>query len=196
MIVVGLTGSLGSGKTTVARMFGEMGARVVDSDRLAREAVEPGKPAYTDIIREFGEGILRPDGRIDRAALGRIVFADPARRKVLESIVHPRVEEARRELMSGFENNALVILDVPLLFESGLDRECGKTVVVAVDDEARLARLKAAGLDEEDVRRRLASQMPQEDKKARADYVIDNSAGLDRTRDRVREIMNDLQSKA
>ncbi len=196
MIVVGVTGSLGSGKTTVARIFGEMGAKVIDSDRLAREAMEPEKPAYAEIVEEFGEGILQPDGQINRASLGRIVFADPAKRKMLESIVHPRIEEARRRLIGEFEEDALVVLDVPLLFESGLGRECRKTIVVTIDEQTRVARLKSEGLDEQDIQQRLAAQMPQEEKKARADYVIDNSAGLEKTRIQAEEIIHDLQSKA
>ncbi len=140
-ILLGLTGSLGSGKSTVSRMLAEMGALVIDADRLAREAAEPGGEGYGEIVRAFGPAVVRSGGDLDREALARIVFADPARRRELEAILHPLVRRAMRERIQQAPPGRLVVLDVPLLFENGLDGECDATCAVVVDEAVRMERL-------------------------------------------------------
>ena len=196
MIRLGITGSLGSGKSTVAAMMAEMGARVIDADRLAREAVEPGKPAYDELIAEFGPGILAPDGRIDRAAVARQVFADPDKRRRVESIIHPRVRAQERRLAAEAAEDDVVAFDVPLLFETGLERECDRTCVVLVDEPRRYERLAKLGWTREEIQARLQAQMPQEEKARRADYTIDNSGSLEATRREASRVMNELKSLA
>ncbi|MBE3562905.1 MAG: dephospho-CoA kinase [Hydrogenibacillus schlegelii] len=181
-MIVGLTGGIASGKSTAARLFAERGAAVVDADRLAREAVEPGTTALTAIVRRFGAGVLRPDGRLDRAALGRIVFRDAAARRDLEAIVHP---EVRRRMQASIERfraagAPVIVLEVPLLFETGLDRAVDLTVVVYVDEAEQLRRLMARdGLDREEAEARLRAQLPMEEKRARADVVLVNRGGVE-----------------
>jgi dephospho-CoA kinase len=177
MRVLGLTGGIGSGKSTVAARLAELGARVVDADALAREAVAPGAPALDAIRRRFGDGVLGPDGGLDRRALGRVVFEDPEARRDLEAIVHPRVAElaAARIEAARAEGAPLAVYDVPLLYESGLDRSLPEVCVVWASWPARKARIAARDdLDEDEIEARMRAQMPLEDKRARADHVIDN----------------------
>jgi len=196
--VLGLTGSYGSGKSTVAALFRELGVRVIDADALAREAVEPGQPANDEIREMFGPEVFLPDGRIDRQEVGRIVFNDPRMRRALEAIIHPRVREQERRLVAeaAAAGEELVVLDVPLLFESGMDAECDRTCVVVVDDEQRMERLGRLGIAPEDVRRRLAAQMPQEEKARRADFVIENSGTVEQTRQQAVCVKETLTSQA
>ncbi|MCX7011629.1 MAG: dephospho-CoA kinase [Candidatus Sumerlaeota bacterium] len=195
-ITLGLTGTLGSGKTSAARMMAEMGARVVDADQLAREALEPGRPAYEETVAAFGRGILAPDGRIDRKALGRIVFADPEKRRRLEAIVHPKVRAEERRLAAEAGENDIVVFDVPLLFETGFDRECDRTCLVLIDEEKRIERLTKHGWKKEDIEARLRAQLPQAEKARRADFVIDNSGGLEAMRREAARILKELKSLA
>ncbi len=195
MVVLGLTGSYGSGKSTVARIFAECGARVIDADRLAREAVEPGQPALEEIARAFGREVIMADGRLDRERMAQLVFADPRKRQQLERIIHPRVREAERQLIRE-ATEELVVLDVPLLFESGMAAECDKTAVVIVSEAQRLARLALQGISAEEVQRRLQAQMPQEEKAALADFIIENSGSLEQTRHQVVCLVHTLTSFA
>jgi len=176
MILVGLTGGVATGKSTVAKMFARCGAVVIDADQLARKAVQPGKPAWREIVRTFGRGILNPDRTINRRALGAIVFHDKKKLRRLERIVHPRVarEQARLTKQALRNNpNAVIIYDVPLLFEAGIDKRVDKTIVVTADRETQIARLaKRNGLTRAEALRRIKSQWPLSRKIRRADIVI------------------------
>ena len=178
-LLVGLTGSIATGKSTVSRMFAHLGARVLDADLLAREVVMPGQPAYLKIVEEFGHQVVQEDGTLDRKALGAIVFAEPVRRKRLEEITHPAIAARQQRILSVLEEEALegiVIWDVALLFETGGVAKMDRVVVVYADPETELARLIARdGMTEADARARIASQMPVAEKAKRAHYVIDNS---------------------
>lgn len=198
MIVFGLTGSYGSGKSTVAAVFREMGVRVIDADQLAREVIEPGTEAYQEIVQAFGSEVVLPDGSLNREAIGRLVFEDRKKREKLESIIHPRVREAERQQVTAAAEagDELVVLDVPLLFETGLDNECDLTCVVIVDEDQRMARLADRGVSTEEVRRRLEAQMPQEEKMSRADFIINNTGTLEQTRRQAVRIINTLMPLA
>ena len=178
-LLVGLTGGIATGKSTVAAMFRSLGCPVIDADVLAREVVEPGEPALADIVREFGTGVLAPDGRLDRKALAAVVFADAGRRRRLEAITHPRIRErlaSRLAALAGAGFGGVVIFDAAVIVESGAYRQMDRLVVVIADEATQLARLRARdGLDEEEARRRIASQMPLAEKAKLADHVIDNS---------------------
>jgi len=178
-LLVGLTGSIATGKSTVSRMFAHLGARVLDADLLAREVVMPGQPAYLKIVEEFGQSVVQEDGTLDRKGLGAIVFAEPARRKRLEEITHPAIAARQQRILSVLEEEAfegIVIWDVALLFETGGVAKVDRVVVVYADPETEVARLIARdGMAEADARARIASQMPVAEKAKRAHYVIDNS---------------------
>lgn len=185
---VALTGGIGAGKSEVARLLAALGAVVVDADALAREVVEPGTPGLAAVVAEFGPGVLAPDGSLDRAALGRTVFADPQRRRALEAIVHPLVARRSAELVAAAPRDGVVVYDVPLLVENGLQDGYDAVVVVDAPDEVRLARLAARGMPAEDARARMAAQATREQRLAAATQVIDNGAGLDHLRAQVREL--------
>jgi dephospho-CoA kinase len=191
-LLVGLTGSISTGKSTVSAMFAHQGARVIDADLLSREVVMPGQPAYARILEEFGSHLVLEDGSLDRKALGAIVFADPARRKRLEEITHPAVGTRQQRILSvldeeGFEG--IVLWDAALLFETGGVSKMDKVVVVFADPDTESRRLMARdGLSEADARARIASQMPIAEKAKRADYVIDNTGTREETERQVRVV--------
>ncbi|RLQ03036.1 dephospho-CoA kinase [Geobacillus stearothermophilus] len=182
---IGLTGGIASGKSTVSAMMRELGLPVIDADEAARAVVRPGEEAYRQIVAAFGPGILRADGEIDRAKLGAIVFNDEQQRKVLNAIVHPAVRkkmlaEKEAHIRSGAKT---VVLDIPLLFESGLTHWVDKVLVVYVDDDVQLRRLMARnGFTEEEALARIRSQWPMAEKVKRADAVIDNNGTIEETR--------------
>ncbi len=186
LTVAGLTGGIASGKSTVARMLSAAGARVVDADRIAREVVQPGRQAWQAVKARFGKGVVQPDGALDREKLGRLVFRDPALKRDLEQIVHPFVfRQMATELRSlaAAHPDAVVILDIPLLIESGLDRVLPLTVLVHVPEAVQLARLvRRDGLTAVDARARIRAQMPIDAKRAHADVIIDNAGSLEATR--------------
>jgi dephospho-CoA kinase len=179
MILIGLTGSVATGKSTVAKMFKKCGAIVIDADELAREVVQPGKPAWREIVRTFGRRILNLDRTIDRHALGAIVFHDKKKLRHLERIIHPRVAREQIRLTKQAAKNdpkAVVIYDVPLLFEAGIDKRVDKTVVVAATRETQIMRLKNRnGLTRAEALRRIRSQMPLAMKRLRAYYILDGT---------------------
>jgi len=189
---VGLTGGIATGKSTVSEMFRALGCVIIDADVLAREVVEPGQPAYQEIVAEFGRGVVQPDGALDRKRLGAIVFADPAHRKRLESITHPRIRErfARRlqELTEqGFEG--IAFFDAPVMIESGNYRNMDRLVVVATDEVTQRERLCARdGVDADEAARKMASQMPVAEKAKLADHVIDNAGDRAGTEIQVRRV--------
>jgi dephospho-CoA kinase len=191
-LLVGLTGGVATGKSTVSAMFRALGCVIIDADLLARKVVEPGQPAYREIVEAFGPGGLQPDGRLDRKALGAVVFADPAQRKRLEAITHPRIRErfaARLAELSEQGFDGIVIFDAPVMIESGNYRNMDRLVVVTSDEVAQMARQQEReGLSEADARRRIQSQMPLAEKARLADYVIDNSRDLGSTEAQVREV--------
>lgn len=200
MILVGLTGGLATGKSTVARLFRRCGAVVLDADRLARRVVEPHRPAWRDLVRAFGKDVLAPDGTVNRPALAKLVFADPAKLRRLNAIVHPRVarEQARltREATAG-DAAAVVIYDVPLLFEAGIDGRVDQVVVVAADRRTQLARLlHRNGFTKAEALRRIRAQMPLSRKVARADYVLDGTLPIARLRREVADLYRHLRRLA
>ncbi len=200
MLLVGLTGGLATGKSTVARLFQECGAYVIDADKLARQVVQPGKPAWKDIVRSFGWQVLRPDRRLDRRALARIVFEHRTKLARLNAIVHPRVarEQARltREIARK-DPRAVVIYDVPLLFEAGAHQRVDTTIVVTADRRTQLARLQARnGFSKAEALRRLRAQLPLAKKVRMADYVLDGTLPLPKLRAAVRALFQTLQALA
>ena len=175
MQIVGLTGGIGAGKSTVSSLLADRGAVVVDADAIAREVVEPDGPAYKGVVDRFGSGVLQSDGTLDRAALAAIVFSDPDALKDLNAVVHPAVGAVIAErLAEESSTDHVVVLDVPLLVESGRGDMAG-TIVVDCPPEEALRRAVARGLPEDDVRRRMANQVSREERLAKADYVVDNS---------------------
>jgi len=196
--LIGLTGGIGSGKSTVTARMVERGARLIDADAIAREVVQPGRPAYDDIVAAFGPEVVGADGALDRAALGRIVFADEDRRSVLNRLTHPRVGEeiaARLAELAAFDG--LVLIDVPLLVETGQDRGYQAVVVVAAQPDTQVARLVAdRGMDETDARARIAAQATLDKKLARATHVIWNEGTLDELRRRTDEVIDELTAAA
>jgi dephospho-CoA kinase len=200
MIVAGLTGGIGTGKSTVAAVFAEAGAVIIDADEIARDVVAKGRPAWCRIVAHFGRNVLLPDGDIDRKKLGEIIFNDPRQKVHLDRIVHPHVIAETGQQLKEIERvqpQAVVILDVPLLIEAGMDRDLDDVIVVYTPEAIQLKRLMrrdrltaAEGLS------RIRSQMPIEEKKMRATVVIDNSASPAVTRKRVLEVFADLQRRS
>lgn len=188
MRLIGLTGGIGTGKSTVARMLVAHGATLVDADLLAREVVEPGAPALAEIVAAFGPAVLQPDGALDRPALGALVFADAARRERLNRITHPRVGALMQErIAAALESGApLVVVDIPLLFEGSRQSLFEGVMLVWTPAEVQLRRLvERDGWAEDEAQQRVASQMPIDDKRALATWVIDNSGSLAGTQQQV-----------
>lgn len=181
MRLIGLTGGIGTGKSTVARMLSARGATLVDADLLAREVVEPGTPALAEIAAEFGPAVLRGDGSLDRTALGALVFTDEEKRLRLNAITHPRVGELMQQRVAEALASAapLVVVDIPLLFEGNRQGLFEGVLLVWAPPAVQLRRLvERDGWKEEEARQRVASQMPVEEKRALATWVIDNSGSL------------------
>ncbi|MGK5111959.1 MULTISPECIES: dephospho-CoA kinase [unclassified Geodermatophilus] len=175
MLRIGLTGGIGSGKSTVAGLLAARGARIVDADRIAREVVEPGTPGLAAVADAFGPEVLTSEGALDRPALAAVVFADPAARARLDGIVHPLVRARAAELVSAAPPDAVVVQDVPLLVETGQAAGYDLVLVVEADLETRVRRLAQRGLAEADARARIAAQATDEQRRAVADVVLDNS---------------------
>ena len=193
-MILGLTGSLGSGKSTVAGIVRDLsGAFVIDADEITYQLQAPGAPAYDRIVEAFGNHILIADGTLDRGKLGATVFADEAKRQVLNSIVHPLVRQEELRLLELHRNDPMVVLMVPLLYEVAMDKLADKVVVVTVDEKARQQRLwLRSAMPPDEVQRRLRTQMSQEDKARRADFLVDNSGALENTRQQVSELLRHL----
>lgn len=197
MLKVGLTGGIGAGKSEVSRLLVEHGAVLIDADRIAREVVAPGTPGLAAVVEAFGEEILAADGSLDRPRLGSIVFADPEKLAVLNSIVHPLVGARSRELESTATEGAVVIHDVPLLTENGLAPLYDLVIVVDASPETQLDRLvRLRGMTDDDARARMAAQATREQRREIADIVIDNDVPLDALRKRVAEVWDDLARRA
>jgi dephospho-CoA kinase len=191
MRVLGLTGGIGSGKSTVSQMFAEYGAEVVDADQIAREVVAPGQPALQAIKEAFGAAVIRPDGRLDRTRLGGLIFRDPQSRARLNAITHPRIQERlQQEVEVRRPRDGLLVLDIPLLYETGRGDMVEAVIVVWVDRVTQLRRLiERTNLTANQAAQRLAAQMSLDEKRSRADYVIDNTGSLETTRQQVQEIV-------
>jgi dephospho-CoA kinase len=172
---IGLTGGIGSGKSTVARLLAERGAAVIDADVLAREVVAPGTPGLAAVVEAFGAGVLTPDGALDRPALAAVVFGDSDARARLDGIVHPLGRARAAESMAALPQDAVVVQDIPLLVETGQAGSFDLVLVVEADREVRVARLVARGLAEADARARIAAQATDEQRRAVADVVLANS---------------------
>lgn len=175
MLRVGLTGGIGSGKSTVAQRFRELGAVVIDADQLAREVVAIGSLGLAEIRQRFGDAVVAPDGSLDRGALGEIVFADPSARQDLEAITHPLIGARTRSLMKSAAPGVIVVHEVPLLVELSMAAAYHLTVVVAVDAELRVARLAGRGLSQADAQARIAAQASDRERRAAADVWLDNN---------------------
>ena len=196
MRFVGLTGGIGSGKSTVAEMLRARGAGVIDSDALAREGGEPGSPRLDAVQAAFGSEVVT-GGRLDRAALAAIVFADHDRRAALEAIVHPEVARRATEIVAQHvDTDDVVVLDSPLLIETGRHRDVELVIVVSAEPETQIGRLVARGMDEADARARLAAQMPLADKAEVADVVLDNEGTLEELEGQVDRLWSDLTGAA
>jgi dephospho-CoA kinase len=198
LLLVGLTGGIGSGKSTVARMLEERGAVVFDADLLAREAVEPGTPGHTAVIDRFGADVLAPGGELDREALASIVFADPSARRDLEQIVHPEVRRLFAEGSEAYrDTDRIVVFSAPLLVESGMHTAFEILVVVSATVATQIERLmRQRGMSEVAIRARIDAQAPLEDKAAVADLLVDNGGTLDELESQVERLWHDLSARA
>ncbi|MFD8081812.1 dephospho-CoA kinase [Kitasatospora sp. NPDC059722] len=197
MLKIGLTGGIGAGKSEVSRLLAAHGAVIVDSDVLAREVVAPGTAGLAAVVAEFGPAVLRPDGSLDRPALGAIVFAAPDRLQALNAIVHPLVRARSAELEAAAAPDAVVVHDVPLLAENGLGPLYDLVVVVDAADDVRVARLvELRGMTEDEARARMAAQATREERLAIADVVIDNSGPLEELPARVAEVWARLRPRS
>ena len=196
---IGLTGGIGSGKTTAAGRFAALGARVYHADEISRHALDPCSECYSSVIETFGMDVVQDDGEIDRRRLGAIVFADESKRRVLNSIIHPYVIN---ELLSSAEKdlqkdpNGVAVFEVPLLFESGMDAQMDATIVVVCDEEARIRRvMERDQLSREQVLSRVRAQMPEEEKRKRADYILENNGSHEQLLQQVDVLYATLKAK-
>ncbi|HEY6333458.1 MAG TPA: dephospho-CoA kinase [Blastocatellia bacterium] len=199
MLRVGLTGSIAVGKSFVLSVFKELGCVVFDADQIAHECMAPGRPAYIDLIEEFGSGILGEAGAVDRGKLGLIVFQDESRRRRLNEIVHPRVKEEQDRLLqeaAASRPDGIAIVDAALIIESGGYKRFDKLVVVFCAPDIQVQRLMARNkIDREDAERRIRAQMSSDEKRRYADFEIDTSSGFEDTRSRTIEVYNELRQK-
>jgi dephospho-CoA kinase len=197
VLLVGLTGGIGSGKSTVARLLEKRGAVVFDADLLAREAVAPGTPGHAAVIERFGADVLAPGGELDREALASIVFADPSARRDLEQIVHPEVRRLFAEGSEAYgDTDRVVVFSAPLLVESGMHTAFEILVVVSATVATQIERLmRQRGMSEASIRARIDAQAPLEDKAAVADFIVDNEGSLDELESQVERLWNDLAAR-
>jgi dephospho-CoA kinase len=199
MLRAGLTGGIACGKSVVAAMLREFGCAVLEADPLAHELIEPGQPAFAEVVREFGPGVQGPGGRIDRAKLGAIVFADREKLSRLDGIVHPRVFEELERRLAELERPGgpqVAVVEAALLVETGYDRQLDRLIVVWCRPEQQRARLASRGLSPEQMESRIAAQMPVEEKRRRATDEIDNSGSLTETRQQVERLAAKLKQAA
>ena len=203
-LLVGLTGGIATGKSTVSTILRSLGSEIIDADLLAREVVEPGAPALAQIADEFGRDVLTASGALDRKKLGAIIFANPERRRRLEAITHPAIRErflARLDALAERGFTGIVVFDAAVMIESGNYKNMDRLIVVVTDDTTQMARLHGRdGTDEAENRRKISSQMPLAEKAKLADYVIDNSGSREATAEQVGRVfaalMSELESRA
>jgi dephospho-CoA kinase len=199
MLLVGLTGNIASGKSTVAQLFARWGATLIDADALARQAVEVGMPAYHAIVERWGQGVTAPDGPIDRRELRQRVFSDSEQLEALNAIVHPEVQRLRDELVDDARRRGdrIVVCDIPLLFERRLADQFDRIVLVDAPRPVRMERLvRDRGIEATEAMKMIASQMPAELKRARTDYLIDNTGTPEELETRAREVWGALERDA
>ncbi|MGA9756282.1 MAG: dephospho-CoA kinase [Desulfobaccales bacterium] len=198
MLKIAITGGAGTGKSTVARMFAALGAEVLDADQMARDAVAVGAPAWQELRRLYGEEYFHENGGLNRSKLAQLVFADPEARRRLDGLIHPRVEAELRARVAELEGRGarLVLVEVPLLFETGREAAFDRVIVVAAPEADQIRRLRGRdGRGEAEIRGILAAQWPLADKLARADYVVDNGGSRRRTEQQVKNIWGDLKNQ-
>ncbi len=199
MKIIGLTGNIASGKTEVAKIFKELGAKVIDADKIAREVVEPGEAAWQEVVEEFGGNILNPDGSINRKKLGEIIFNDDKKREQLNRITHPRIMTKLKETIDNYkkENVKLVIIEAALIVErGGLLKLIDELIVVSADAETQIERIMTRdGLRRDEALSRMESQMPISEKTKHATYIIDNSESLEETRKQVEEVWEKITTE-
>jgi dephospho-CoA kinase len=197
MLIVGLTGGVASGKTTVSQVLKEQGAYIIDADQMARELVRPHAPAWKQLVKAFGKDILREDGSIHRKRLADKVFADPRQRKLLNQILHPRIKkeiERRAKEIGQKDPDAVVVIDAPLLVELGDHRKMDKLIVVTSTQTQQIERLQRRdGIGPEEALRIFSSQMPIKDKVKWADFVIRNEGSIQKTREKAKEVYQELK---
>ncbi|UZI31928.1 dephospho-CoA kinase [Streptomyces sp. VB1] len=197
MLKVGLTGGIGAGKSEVSRLLVKYGAVLIDSDRIAREVVEPGTPGLAAVVEEFGPGVLTAEGALDRPALGALVFADAGRLAALNAIVHPLVGALAAERERAAPEDAVVVHDVPLLAENGLAPLYDLVVVVDASADTQLERLVTLrGMTESDARARMAAQATRDQRRAVADLIVDNDGPLEALEPQVRTVWDELVRRA
>ena len=185
---IGLSGGIGSGKSTVAKMFGELGAVIIDADAIAREVLEPGQFGYESVLQAFGDSVLDNSGNIDRKKLAEIVFQDQSQLAALESIVHPAVIARVAQIRESLPDSAVVIYDTPLLVEKQLQNQFDKVVIVTADESVRKERLLHRGLERLDIDARIANQATDSQRAQVADFVITNNESIDQLRDNVSQV--------
>ena len=197
MQVIGLTGGIATGKSTVSAILKKAGAEIIDADRIAREVVKKGLPAYREIVENFGETVLLSNGEINRSVLGDLIFNDPRKKQLLNRIVHPHVRRETNRQLKDMENSSpdtIAVLDIPLLFEAEMHKDLSEVIVVYAPEHIQVKRLmKRDNISEADAVARVRSQMPIEEKKNRATIVIDNSGTMQDTRKRTLEIFKTLK---
>jgi len=199
MLLIGLTGNIASGKSTVARLLSERGATIIDADVLARRVVEPGMPAFDEIVRRWGQVVVAPDGSLDRDALRRLVFSRHEQLEELNTIVHPEVAAYRDRLVNEARQRGdrLVVQDIPLLFERGIVDQFDRIILVDAPRPVRLERLmRERRLSETDAMDMITAQMPAELKRARADYIIENTGTVRELEERVSDVWQSLEREA
>lgn len=193
-LILGLTGSIGTGKSTIAKRFKTLGIPVIDADIIAREVVEPNEAAYEKIVATFGREIVQSDKTIDRKALGEIVFTDETKRKQLNDIIHPAIRTEMLKQRDAYvaQGKPCIVLDIPLLYESGLTHFVEKVIVVLVSEEEQLKRImERDGCTEEEARKRMAAQIPVAEKAKRADAVIDNNGTIEASYAQLNQILDE-----
>lgn len=194
---IGLTGGIGSGKSTVAKILAEQGFPIIDADKIAREIVEPGQPALAELALKFGDGIINEDGSLNRQALANIAFADEESRQALNDITHPRINARTEELFAEAEADGkdAAVWDMPLLIDQGYQDRVDTVIVVDVDAETRVQRLvEHRGLDEDDARRRIASQIDDATRREAAHHIVDNNGELEALEPQVLEIVEKIKN--
>ncbi len=193
----GLTGGVASGKSTVARMFAELGAKVIDADRIGHELLRAPLPAYQEVVRRFGKEVLDASGEVDRRRLGAIVFAEAEKLRELNAILHPRIIARIEELAEqahAQEPHAVILVDAALIYEAGIGGRFTRMIVAWCQPEQQLERvITKPGLSREEAERRIAAQMPTDEKRRLADYVIDTSGSMEKTREQVKALYPELR---